>query len=103
MLLLAAESRAEGRVVSAEGRKTAFPLQNPSLLDPTVFNRIQPAIRCINILFFICVYIYIYIHDTPVKGLEKTTGMKVFQMLCLLDRKKGVDGLLGLRRRFRDE
>lgn len=52
-------------------------------------------------IFYMC--IYIYIHDTPVKGLEKTTGMKVFQMLCLLDRKKGVDGLLGLRRRFRDE
>lgn len=94
MLLLAAESRAEGRVVvSAEGRKTASPLQSPPLLDPTVFNRIQPAIRCINILFFyICVYMYI--NDTPVKGLEKTTGMKVFQMLCLLDRKKGVEGFI---------
>lgn len=35
-----------------------------------------------------------YINDTPVKGLEKTTGMKVFQMLCLLDRKKGVEGFI---------
>lgn len=77
----------EGRVVSAEGRKTAFPpLQNhPSSPRSRSLCPVQPAIRCINILFFICVHI----HDTPVKGLEKTTGMKVFQMLCLLDRKKG--------------
>lgn len=105
VLLLAAESRAEGRVVSAEGRKTAFPSPPPpkpsfvlSSIPQSLPDSTGNSLHKYPI-FYTCVHV----HDTPVKGIEKTTGMKVFQMLCLLDRKKGVDGLLGLRRRFRDE
>lgn len=89
------------------GSKNSFPLSPPPPPKPSfVLSSIPQSLPDSTgnslhkyPIFYTCVHV----HDTPVKGIEKTTGMKVFQMLCLLDRKKGVDGLLGLRRRFRDE
>lgn len=75
------------------GSKNSFPPPEPS--SPRSHS-LQPDSTGNSLhkypIFYICVYMYI--NDTPVKGLEKTTGMKVFQMLCLLDRKKGVEGFI---------